>query len=677
MAEARQHILDSLSEAMRTVTEPDGIMPVALRVLGKGLAVSRCHYATMSADGELCIIPHEYVESGPSMIGQYHLAAFGEALASSVRKGLTFTVRNVRSSPELADGASSFLALGIEAFVCCALVRNGVLRALMAVHQTAPRDWTAGEISTVEEVVERCWATIEQREAEAKLRRSEALLRIAGRAAHLGGWSIQLPELRITWSDETCTILGFPAGYTPSLETALELYLPEFRELISTEVRRCIEQGVPFDLEAQLVTLDARRIWARIVGHAERGASGAVQEVHGAFQDVTDRRRLEDQFRQAQKMDAVGQLAGGIAHDFNNMLSVILGYTTLLLLDLAPDDRARGSILEVRKAGERAAELTRQLLAFSRQQMLQPRVLDLRVVVSGLHTMLLRLLGENITLEFVHDKTLGRVLADPGQLEQVLVNLTVNARDAMPGGGHLTVETHNASLDEEYARQHHGVLPGHYVMLAVTDSGCGMDKALLARIFEPFFTTKEQGKGTGLGLSTVHGIVTQSHGHVVVASEPGVGTSFKVFLPRVDAETVSELPEAPIPDTLSGTETILLVEDEEQVRAVVRLILTRNGYEVLEAQNGGEAFLICEQHKGEIHLLLTDVVMPRMSGRELAERVRALRPQLRVLYMSGYTEDSVVRHGVLAAEIAFLQKPIVPVDLLRKLRESLGAAVRP
>jgi CheY-like chemotaxis protein len=371
-------------------------------------------------------------------------------------------------------------------------------------------------------------------------------------------------------------------------------------------------------------------------------------------------------------MEAVGQLAGGVAHVFNNILSVILSYTEMVLTELKTTDPLRADIREIHTAGERATQLTTQLLAFSRHQTTLPRVLDPDQLVLSMETMAQRLVGASIELNLLVASSPARIRMDPGHLEQVLLNLVINARDAMPDGGTLTVETKAVDLDDEYATDHHGVAAGPYVLVAVSDTGIGISKETQGRIFEPFFTTKERGKGTGLGLSTVFGLVKQGGGHIWVYSEPGAGSTFKIYLPRIDAP-VTPVAERPAANVTTGNETILLVEDDPQVRGVACHALRQAGYCVVEAANGGEALLACEQHGAAIHLLLTDVVLPRMSGRQLAARLKAMRPRMNVLFMSGYTDEAVSQHGILESDVAYFQKPITPEKLRRKVREVLDA----
>ena len=389
--------------------------------------------------------------------------------------------------------------------------------------------------------------------------------------------------------------------------------------------------------------------------------------------DLSDQKRLQDRLRQSQKMEAVGKLAGGIAHDFNNLLTAITGYTDLLYLRL-PGDIGKRELSEIRKASDRAASLTRQLLAFSRQQVLQPKVIDVNEVVGNLSAMLSRLIGEDVDLVASLGEGVGPVRADPFQLEQVLMNLAVNARDAMPRGGKLTIETANVVLDEHYTRGHADVKPGPYVMIAVSDTGVGMDSETRARIFEPFFTTKELGKGTGLGLSTVYGIVKQSQGHMWVYSEPGQGATFKVYLPHhLDPDEVLPAP-PPARVVPRGWETILAVEDEESLLHLVAEILRGAGYSVLTAPGPKEALRALLEHREPVHLLLTDVVMPGMSGRALADQISSERPGIRVLYMSGYTDNAIVHHGVLDPGVTYIQKPFTPDTLIKTVREVLDAA---
>ncbi|GLC23758.1 ATP-binding protein [Roseisolibacter agri] len=422
---------------------------------------------------------------------------------------------------------------------------------------------------------------------------------------------------------------------------------------------------------------DGSIVWTRESVSPLVDAAGAFAGALFMLSDVTEQRALEAQLLHAQKMEAVGQLAGGVAHDFNNLLTIVTSYSGLLLSELPDDAPARADVLEIRGAAERAAGLTRQLLAFSRQQVLDPRVLDLNDVVRDIERMLGRVLREDVRLDTVLAPALGRVYADPGQLEQVIVNLVVNARDAMPSGGALTLETADVHLSEEYGRLHPDVAPGPYVMLAVSDTGVGMDADTQARIFEPFFTTKGIGQGTGLGLSTVYGIVKQSGGHVWVYSEPGFGTTFKLYLPRASAPDAPHRRSDAESVVQPGSETILLVEDDEQVRVAARRILARAGFEVVEAANGAEALQLLAEPGTAIDLLLTDMVMPDMSGRELAGRFRALRPGMPIAYMSGYTEDTVVRQGGFEPGTVFIPKPFTPQMLTAKLRQALDGAVAP
>jgi two-component system cell cycle sensor histidine kinase/response regulator CckA len=387
--------------------------------------------------------------------------------------------------------------------------------------------------------------------------------------------------------------------------------------------------------------------------------------------DVTERLRMEAQLREGQKMEAIGRLAGGIAHDFNNLLTVIIGYSDLALDQVATGAPVRSDLEEIRHAGESAAGLTRQLLAFSRKQLLQPQIVDLNAIVLRMSAMLRRVIGEDVELKTKLAVPLDRICADPSQIEQIIMNLALNARDAMPQGGSLTVETANVALDAQWVAQHPDSFEGRHVFLAISDTGVGMDQSVRTHLFEPFFTTKERGKGTGLGLATVYGIVKQSGGSIFVESEPERGTTFKMFLPRTE-QCIDPL-DVPrfAPPAHGGTETILVVEDQPEVRAVTRDALVRHGYTVLEAAGGVEALSLLKGYAGEVHLLVTDVVMPAMNGRELAERVAADRPHLHVLYTSGYTDDTVLQHLILNAGTAFLQKPFAPNELLQKVRDLL------
>ena len=427
--------------------------------------------------------------------------------------------------------------------------------------------------------------------------------------------------------------------------------------------------------EGWRVRKDGSTFWASVVLSSIHDSTGQLIGFAKITRDLTERRSWEAQLRQAQKMEAIGSLAAGVAHDFNNLLSIILSYSELLAIGLKEEDPMRADLQEIQTAGLLAATLTRGLLAFGRQQMMEPKVVDLCHIVGGMERMLRRTIGEDIELTTNFDPECGRVRVDLGQMEQVVLNLVVNARDAMPDGGKLTIEAAEVILDAHFASEHAGVDVGPHVLLSVSDTGTGMSEATLAHMFEPFFTTKEPSKGTGLGLATVFGIVKQSGGTIWVTSAVGHGTTVKVYLPIVERDPLAPA-SSPPPDitTLHGSETILLVEDDESVRVLARTILRKYGYNVLDAKGGGDAFLLCEQHKSVIDLLLTDVVMPRMSGRQLAERLLLMRPDMKVLYMSGYTDDAVMRHGIFYSAVAFIQKPLTPEALIRKVRQALDSA---
>jgi hypothetical protein len=523
-------------------------------------------------------------------------------------------------------------------------------------------------------------AEVALRQSERRLRNSETRFRaLIERSADLISLTAA-DGLMLYVSPAVESILGDVPGHFVG-QSFLALCHPHDRDRMAAVMARLAEDpSVSLQVEFRAIHRDGSTRWLEATGRNMLG-DPAVEGIVCNLRDTTERKRAEaalhrteEQLRQAQKMEAIGNLAGGVAHDFNNLLSVILSYSSMLAQDMTPSDPRRLDLQEIEAAGRRAVDLTRQLLAFSRQQILQPRVVSLNDTVAGMERMLRRLIGEDVELTVLLASSLGKVKVDPGQIEQIVMNLAVNSRDAMPRGGKLTIETANVDLDARYVAEHVGAVPGPHVMLAVTDTGIGMDKATQARMFEPFFTTKEKGKGTGLGLATVFGIVQQSCGNIWVYSEPGKGSTFKVYFAQVDGLGGPEHDSRPpAGGALTGTETILLVEDEESVRVLARTILRRFGYHVIEAQSGGDALLICEQHTAAIHLLLTDVVMPRMSGRQLSERLRALRPDMKVLYMSGYTDNTIVHHGVLDSGVAFLQKPITPESLTRKVREVLDS----
>jgi PAS domain S-box-containing protein len=520
-----------------------------------------------------------------------------------------------------------------------------------------------------------CWLNAALRAAQESLRRSEMNFRSLVTNAPYGTCRCDSAGQLLDANPALLTMLGYSSTSELVGKHLGGLYSDTHRWF---ELADYLRSAAPFNgLIAEWKRKDGITILVRVSGRAV-----CNDERKTAFElfaeDVTERRALEQQLQQSQKMEAIGRLAGGIAHDFNNLLMVISGYSEFLLDRLGPDPALRGPAQEIAGASQRASSLTRQLLAFSRKQMLAPKILDLNGVVTENLKMLTRVIGEDIDLVMVPAPSLGAVRADAGQIDQVIMNLAVNARDAMPSGGKLTIETSNVSLDEEYARFHAPLRPGDYVMLAISDTGLGMDSETQSHIFEPFFTTKGP-KGTGLGLSTVYGIVKQSGGYIWVNSEPGKGTSFKIYLPRIaeraePAQIVASNESAFIEP---GTETILLAEDEANLRYLARQFLEKQGYKVIEAADGAVAMQIAVAHEGVIHLLLTDVIMPGMNGRELAQRISEIRPQTKVLYMSGYTENVIGHNGTLDAGVRLLQKPFTLRDLKSKVREVLDSTPFP
>lgn len=513
----------------------------------------------------------------------------------------------------------------------------------------------------------------ERKGAEEALRESEEKLRLVTETIQDVFWMSSPPLDKIiyvspayehVWGRTLESLYQSPQSF-------LNATHPEDRDRVFATISKGHSQGTSWSHEYRIIRPDGSVRWIFDRGFPVKDEQGQLFLVTGVATDITERKLLEESFFHAQKMEAVGRLAGGVAHDFNNLLTAIMGYVDMMARCLRPNDPLSSHVEEIGKATDRAAALTRQLLAFSRKQVLQPRVLNFNAVVWDTEDMLRRLIGEDIELVSILDPGLGNVKADPGQIEQVIMNLAVNSRDAMPQGGRLTIETANIEFSEPHDCRFDIMPPERYVMLAVSDTGMGMDEEMQAHLFEPFYTTKAMGTGTGLGLSTVHGIVKQIDGYIEVHSQPGAGTSFKIYLPSVE-EAMTALRAAP-PTRLQGSETVMVVEDEEVVRQFISNVLGKHGYRVLTAANGGEALLLCEQHREPIHLMLTDVVMPQMSGHDLAGRLALLHPEMKVLYMSGYTEDVIIHHGVLNETMHFIEKPFTANVLLRKVRELLDS----
>ena len=557
---------------------------------------------------------------------------------------------------------------GIVAFAGHPLVLGDRLVGAMAVAARHPLP--ASVMTAMTSVADHIALGIDRHRATEAERATDERMRFALQSAGVGVWDFDLRTKVLTWSPILERMYGLEPG---SFEGTFESYVSRIHADDRHATLRTMDEarhtGGDFTVEHRFLRADGSVRWAEGAGRVVLGATGEPERAVGVSMDVTDRRSLEAQYQQAQKMEAIGRLAGGVAHDFNNLLTAILGYSELLLTDLAPDDPRRADLEEIQRAGSLGAGLTRQLLAFSRKQIIEPQSLDLNAIVEGMKPMLTRLIGEDVTVSVQTTSGLAAVLADPAQVEQIVMNLAVNARDAMPQGGKLMIATANVELDEHYAATHADVTPGPYVALSVTDTGTGMTPDVQAHVFEPFFTTKDAGKGTGLGLATVHGIVKQCGGHIGLYSEVGKGTSFHIYLPRA-GELQQQRVDVPERQVIGGSETILVIEDADSLRQFVRRVLERQGYTVLEAAHAGEAFDVVSRAPS-IDLVLTDVILPGASGPELTRVILAQRPTVKVLYMSGYTEDAISHHGVLNPGVAFLHKPFTSQALGRKVRDVL------
>jgi PAS domain S-box-containing protein len=518
----------------------------------------------------------------------------------------------------------------------------------------------------------------ESKRAEEQLRRKEEALELALEAAGLGTWEYELATGEMRWDARAKALLGLLPEATVTPSVWLDALHPEDRGPITERWERAVRDRSPFSAEFRVIWADGSVQWIMAVGRCTfHGASSEPTLIAGVMLDLTERRRNEEHLQESLRLEAVGRLAGGIAHDLNNMLAAILGFSEFLTRSMDPDDPKRADVQQISRAADRSADLTRQLLAFARRELIEPRMLDLNAVIQHAGAMLPSILGENIDLVLQLGPDLGAIYADPRQIEQILMNLVLNARDAMPQGGRVTIETKTVSLGPDSGISGTGAAgapSGSFIMLAVTDTGHGMGAATLQRMWEPFFTTKPLGQGTGLGLSSVYGAVKQSGGFVWADSEPGRGTSVQVYWPEIDAEPEALGELASQPDAKGGKETVLIVEDEESVRALMVRTLTSRGYQCREARNAEEALRVLEQEHAPIDLVVTDVVMPGMSGGGLGARLALVRPGLPVLYTSGFTDEDVIRRGLFERGRPFIQKPSMPDDLARKVREVLDGA---
>jgi two-component system, cell cycle sensor histidine kinase and response regulator CckA len=667
-------MLGGISEALVRERDPDTVLTAACRITVDTGGFRMAWIGLLDGDGQLRVRAHAGADDAALTIIESLIREAPPAgcrfTAEALAHGRHSICSDIATDPEARRWHDAALHRKYRSMASLPLVSNGHPIGVFNIYAADADVFDEQELRLLDDVATDISFALDVLRRDVERQQAEERFRLVVDNIREVFWISNAAGALDFVSPAYETIWGRPRQHLyDDAATWLDTVHPDDRARMAETLRLQLSTGAT-DETYRIVRPDGTVRWIRSRSFPVHGPGGQLERVVGTAEDVTGQRQLEEQFRQAQKMESIGRLAGGIAHDFNNLLTVINGTAELAALDLPRDSPLRTDLLQIRQAGERAASLTRQLLALSRQQILKPAIINLSAVVRGMQSMLRRLIGEHVHLAFRCDDALGHVKADPSQIEQVILNLAVNAQDAMPDGGTLTIETGRAYLDTDDAANHMAPRAGVYAMLAVSDTGIGMDEPTRQRIFEPFFTTKEIGKGTGLGLSTVYGIVQQSEGGLFVYSEPGHGTTFKVYLPQVE-----DVPEMPlILDSVdrSGTETVLLVEDEPALRALTKRVLSSAGYTVLDAGTGEEALAVIRGHDGPIHLMLTDVVMPGMNGRELATRVAALRPDVKVLFASGYTDDAIFRHGVLDDGSNFISKPYAPAELRRKVREVLG-----